>query len=135
MLLGQLQHTYLDTGSYQVLYSVTSIDGCVASVSHTIIIDPAFLIYIPTAFTPNRDGHDDVFTVVSENLVSLEVLVFNRWGALLRSWKNISGYWDGRTAGGGIVPDGSYPYIIKYSYKDGSVLINKKKYGHVTLLR
>ena len=47
---SQVSHTYVDTGNFQVLLTVTSLEGCTSTVSHNIIIDPAFLIYIPTAF-------------------------------------------------------------------------------------
>ncbi|PCJ01502.1 MAG: hypothetical protein COB15_00865 [Flavobacteriales bacterium] len=132
---GSISHsiTVSTEGSYYV--TVTDINGCSGYDQIEVIEDCPFTIWAPNVFTPNGDGHNDEFTVVSEHLVSLEVLIFNRWGELLKSWKNITGSWDGRTAGGNIVPDGSYPYIIKYSYKDGRVIINKSKHGHVTVLK
>jgi gliding motility-associated-like protein len=95
MLGGQLSHTYLDTGSYQVLYSVTSIDGCIASVSHTIIIDPAFLIYIPTAFTPNRDGKNDVFIPIMMGIDEYNFYIYDRFGELIFETENQLEGWDG----------------------------------------
>ena len=110
---GQLSHTYLDTGSYQVLYSVTSIDGCVASISHTIIIDPAFLIYIPTAFTPNRDGKNDVFIPIMMGVDEYNFYIYDRFGELVFETENQLEGWNGRVHGNNFALTGHYAYIVK----------------------
>ena len=113
VLLGQLQHTYLDTGSYQVLYSVTSIDGCVASVSHTIIIDPAFLIYIPTAFTPNRDGKNDDFIPILMGVDEYNFYIYDRFGELIFETEDPLEGWNGRVHGNEFAIAGHYAYTVQ----------------------
>ena len=53
-------------------------------------------IFIPTAFTPNGDGMNDVFHVIDKNIEELIYLrVFNRWGQLLFETDNLNLSWDG----------------------------------------
>ena len=132
VLLGQLQHTYLDTGSYQVLYSVTSIDGCVASVSHTIIIDPAFLIYIPTAFTPNRDGRNDVFIPILMGVDEYNFYIYNRFGELVFETAEQLEGWDGKVNGGEFAISGHYAYAVQIIDLLGKKLSFT---GSITLIR
>ena len=59
----KISHTFGDTGTYIVALEVMTDSGCVVTAYQTIIIDPAFRIYIPTAFTPNNDLYNDyIFT-------------------------------------------------------------------------
>ena len=85
---------------------------------------------LPSAFTPNNDGVNDLFMVRGQQLKSYSLQVFNQWGGLLYSSKSQSDGWDG-TSKGIAVSMGTYTYLIAYS--DGE----RTKYlsGHVTLLR
>jgi len=133
ILGGQLSHTYLDTGSYQVLYSVTSIDGCTATVGHTIIIDPAFLIYIPTAFTPNRDGKNDIFKPELRYLVDeYNFYIYDRFGELVFETEDQLEGWNGRIHGNEFALAGHYAYTIQIVD-----LLGKKRTlnGTLTLIR
>ncbi|MCF6297429.1 MAG: gliding motility-associated C-terminal domain-containing protein, partial [Flavobacteriaceae bacterium] len=81
-------------------------------------------IEIPTLFTPNGDGVNDVFEI--PNLASLhpdfEMKIFNRWGNIVYDYKNKGksqpDWWDGFSTGrmtlnnGKIVPTGTYFYTI-----------------------
>lgn len=89
-------------------------------------------IMIPTAFTPNNDGHNDVFKMVNvTNETLLEMRVFNRWGTVVFSTNDISKGWDGRYKGQE-QPMAVYGYAIKIRYSDGAEEIYK---GTVTLIR
>jgi gliding motility-associated-like protein len=132
ILGGQLSHTYLDTGSYQVLYSVTSIDGCITSVSHTVIIDPAFLIYIPTAFTPNRDGKNDLFIPIMMGVGEYNFYIYDRFGGLIFGTTDQLKGWNGKLNENDFALAGHYAYAIKIVD-----LLGKKRTfaGTVTLIR
>lgn len=110
---GEIAHTYTDTGKYQVLFTVNSIDGCSTTVSHTIIIDPAFMIYIPNAFSPNRDGRNDVFTPVMMGVDEYQIYIYDRFGQLIYETDNMSKGWDGTINGGDFATAGHYAYAVR----------------------
>lgn len=69
-------------------------------------------IYIPTAFTPNNDGLNDAWRIITlKTYPKAEVKVFNRWGEVV--YKAIGGNvnWDGKYKGE-VQPTGIYCYII-----------------------
>ena len=85
------------------LYVMVNKDSTVCSGSY---------IYVPSAFTPNRDGLNDKFKILS-NKIRLNVFrVFNRWGEKVFETDDINEGWDG-TYKGKLVP-GSYVYMISY---------------------
>ncbi|MFT5168640.1 MAG: gliding motility-associated-like protein [Saprospiraceae bacterium] len=55
-------------------------------------------IYIPNVFSPNDDGYNDVFQLYPADevaVLSFEIQIFNRWGALLFESTDINFSWDG----------------------------------------
>ena len=84
---------------------------CADSVSLTIPFCAEVLI--PNVFTPNGDGENDGFTITSDKLVALDVVIYNRWGQVVFSWSSLKGSWDGRTTAGLEAPEGTYFYIAK----------------------
>lgn len=86
---------------------------------------------VPTAFTPNGDGINDVFNI--SNLAwghVIELSVYNRWGQQLFTSIDNKG-WDG-TFHGARQDMGVYHYMIKVEREDGSTVLYK---GDVTLIR
>ena len=67
---------------------------------------------IPIVFSPDGDGINDRFYVMQNNLLTLNVEVYNRWGENLYQWEGINGDWDGRTFAGEQAPPGTYFIII-----------------------
>ena len=132
ILGGQLSHTYVDTGNYQVLLTVTSADGCTTTVGHTIIIDPAFLIYIPTGFTPNRDGKNDVFIPIMMGVVEYNFYIYDRFGELVFETEDQLEGWDGKVNGGEFALAGHYAYAVQII----DLLGKKRNFtGSFTLIR
>ena len=89
-------------------------------------------ILIPTAFSPNNDGINDEFkldNIADEQLI--EFRVFNRWGTILYSTKDIHRGWNG-TYKGEIQPVGIYGYIVQIKLSDGREELYK---GTVTLVK
>lgn len=88
-------------------------------------------IFVPTAFTPNNDGRNDRFHVVTgpDDLV-LECNIFNRWGQLVFHGRK-SDTWDG-TFNGQLVEPGTFFYDILISCKSGNTVEEK---GEVTVVR
>jgi gliding motility-associated-like protein len=98
--------------------------------------------YIPNTFTPNGDGHNDIFTVfASAAIVDITSMqIFDRWGESVFNGQNIppergnSGQgrgWDGTFKNQVAISD-VYVYIISIAFADGTTETLK---GDVTLLR
>lgn len=107
-------------------------NGCRSMDSVFVDIDYRDNLFVPTAFTPNGDGKNDVFRVSNITFQRLlEFRVFNRWGQEIFSTNDISKGWDGSWKG---VPQdmGVYQYLIRVAYPDGYVETYK---GDVTLVR
>jgi gliding motility-associated-like protein len=92
-------------------------------------------LVVPSAFTPDGDGDNDVWEIVGldAKFPLNQVRVFNRWGELIftsREGDYSSSPWNG-TYGGKALPNGSYYYVIEKAV-DGSIEpIN----GTVSILR
>jgi gliding motility-associated-like protein len=92
-----------------------------------------YSIYIPSAFTPDNDGLNDVFFVYATNLQRAELSVFNRWGVLVFSTTDISQPWTGDVESGSyFVPDGVYAYQLKFITDKGEA---GETSGHITVIR
>ena len=107
-------------------------DGCpdTASVTIDVSFDP--VIFIPSAFTPNGDGKNDVFHV--GNLGSnklVEMSVFSRWGEVIYHSLGSNEGWNG-LYNGVLQEMGTYNYFIIIGKQDGSLEPYK---GTVTLIR
>ena len=88
---------------------------------------------IPTVFTPNGDGKNDLFEI--ENLAVLfpnaEVQIVNRWGSLVFESEGYENPWDGTKFNSGEeLPLGTYFYQVKLN--DGSDEVLK---GPITIVR
>lgn len=58
-----------------------------------------YSIYFPNAFTPNKDGHNDLFKpVITGNPVIYHFSIYNRWGQRVFSTTDPKKGWDGRIA-------------------------------------
>jgi gliding motility-associated-like protein len=89
------------------------------------------VVWIPSAFTPNGDGLNDVFYVmglISDKKFSFEV--YNRWGERVFATNDPNTGWDG-TYNGKIVQDDIYVYKVfctvnsRYLAKYGSISVLK----------
>jgi len=107
--------------------------GCRASDDMTIYVTVINLIEIPTAFSPNNDGTNDLFRILKTlNIEQLYFFkIFNRWGQCVFETNDLKRGWDGTVYG---VPQdvGVYGFIIKALNRDGEVVTRE---GTVTLLR
>lgn len=86
--------------------------------SNIVILDKVSEIIIPTAFTPNGDGLNDVFSPVITEAESFEMKIFNRWGELIFFSDSIFVGWDGRYKSG-IAQSGTYIYQISLKEENG----------------
>lgn len=122
--------TPLATTNYIV--SGTDSNGCVSRDTVTVAIDYTNNLLIPTGFTPNGDGRNDMFKVINPDFGRLmEFRIFNRWGQEIFSTTDINQGWNGKWKGED-QPVGDYQYFIRVAKPDGNVEIYK---GDVNLIR
>ena len=90
--------------------------GCLDSSDHTLNYINETIIYYPNSFTPNGDGRNDEFLIISEGVLleDFELIIFNRWGDQVFRTARQSQGWNGRTPSGELVPMGSYFMTMKY---------------------
>ncbi len=90
------------------------------------------VLELPSAFSPNEDGQNDLLALINLGIASIEFWeVFNRWGDLVFVTNDLSATWDG-TFNGNHLPIGVYFYkIAAKDFKDDEIY----KEGNVTLLR
>ncbi|HNX07006.1 MAG TPA: choice-of-anchor L domain-containing protein [Bacteroidales bacterium] len=116
------QHTYTDKGLYIATLSVSSgpPNFCEATQQVDIkVIHPSSML-VPNIFTPNEDGHNDIFQIESQGINTLEIAIFNRWGKKIfnGSYTEFStslvktDIWDGTSKSEGKCADGTYYYIL-----------------------
>ena len=100
----------------KITYSVevTDVLGCFTSNADYIVdIHPETFISLPTTFTPNGDGPNDIIYVEGWGIKELlEFRVFNRWGEELFFTTNIDEGWDGYFKG---VLQNNDVYVYKVS--------------------
>ncbi len=117
-----------------MLYEVKAVDaeGCKADGYVRIRVYKGPDIYVPTGFTPNRDGKNDLFTPVPVGILRYNYFrVFNRWGQLIFYTNQLNAGWDGKIAGKEQA-SGSYVWMVEGITKENR-LITKK--GTVILIR
>lgn len=95
------------------------------------VID-GFSAELPTAFTPNGDGNNDLIYLKGWGIKELLIYqIYNRWGELVFETNDLKTGWDGNYKNQPQAMD-TYIYIIKaLGYNDQ--IIEKK--GNITLLR
>ena len=52
-------------------------------------------IFVPSAFSPNNDGFNDILYVRGTNVASLNFYIFNRFGENIFKGYNLNDGWDG----------------------------------------
>jgi gliding motility-associated-like protein len=114
-------------------YSVVGTMGRNCIAFDTVFVDVKYQeVYVPSAFTPNGDGKNDVFRVAHLGHNTLrEFRVFNRWGEEVFSTISNKDGWDG-TYKGQPQEVGVYYYLIRVVYPDGR---ERRFKGDVTLIR
>jgi gliding motility-associated-like protein len=68
-------------------------------------------VFVPTAFTPNSDGLNDMFQVKSNAITELEFAIYDRWGEKLFETTDLNAQWDGKYKGKPLEPQVLVYYI------------------------
>ncbi|HNP24839.1 MAG TPA: PKD domain-containing protein [Panacibacter sp.] len=118
-----------------IIYTVTvsTPEGCSAKDNMKVIVYKSTPdIFIPTAFTPNSDGLNDILRPKPVGMKQFNYFrVFNRWGNMLYSTSQEGQGWDGNFAGEQQAA-GTYVFIAQAVDYNGK-LVTKK--GSFVLIR
>jgi len=87
-------------------------------------------ITAPNIIVMSSLAGNNIFYVNSEGIVSFDCVIINRWGNVIYEYTDAAGGWDGKTADGNKVEEGTYFYRIKAIIEGGEELI---KHGFVVL--
>jgi gliding motility-associated-like protein len=121
----------IDPGTYTL--QVTDSNGCVGSESVTIKDStcPQY-VFLPSAFTPNNDGHNDLFRPKFAGAASIyKFAVYDRWGRRVFETNDPGTGWDG-TTGGVEQPMGMYVWVCVYKLYE---MPERMQRGTVMLVR
>lgn len=107
--------------------------GCgLESQSNEICVTFPPRYFLPNAFSPNGDGHNDRFEVKGLFVNSFNLTIFNRWGLKVFQSQSLDETWDGNTSSGGQAQEGVYMYLVQIEGFDGEMF---ERSGSVTLIR
>ncbi|MFT5581659.1 MAG: gliding motility-associated-like protein, partial [Psychromonas sp.] len=113
--------------TYQVEY--TDFAGCKNVRQVQLIYEP--IVYIPNVFTPDFNTHNPVFSISTKNVASFELVIYTRWGELIKTMDLDNNSWDG-TYKDKEAPEGLYIWKINFKDFKGQVYLQS---GHVNVLR
>jgi len=127
--------TYLPGSPDTITYLVTVRDtnNCIGYAKATVhIFETQPEIFIPTAFSPNGDGTNDVLLAITAGIKQFDYFrVYNRWGNMVFTTANPSQGWDG-TMNGIKQPPGTYVFDAQGVDYTGKPI---KRKGTVVLIR
>jgi gliding motility-associated-like protein len=105
--------TYTDTGTFCANLKVTNMHGCVDSVYGCVDIQPIYAFYIPSAFTPNHDGLNDVFSPKGAGVCGYTMYIFDRWGVPVFHTSDMNEGWNGKSGSSNVIEqEETYIYLI-----------------------
>ena len=111
--------------------------GCVKMLTAEIKVDNTINVNIPNIFSPNGDGINDIFKIISNrsDIYVDRFIIFDRWGNNVYAQQNVAlpdlPPWDGvfRNKEMG---DGVYVYLLELTTNDGEPIV---RVGDITLIR
>jgi len=127
------------TNSGYVSAVLTDVNGCFEEARVRVDVDIDRKVFIPSAFSPNDDLTNEVFTIYADSSQIKQInylYIYNRWGESVFEQTlfqpNIEAYgWNGRFRGDMLNP-GVFVYMAEIEFIDGYIGFYK---GDVTLFR
>lgn len=122
--------------SYEIkesgIYTLTATNVCGSLKDSIQIISEVCKLNMPSAFTPNKDGNNDIFKVKYPIPVKqFYMMIYSRWGQKVFESSEIAKGWNG--TGNGVDQDpGTYIWTISLVDTEG---IKQTAQGTVTLIR
>jgi gliding motility-associated-like protein len=132
LVTSPYQDTQADPNAPVLKYRInTSCGASSTSVSNILEINHELKLFLPTAFTPDNDGFNDIFIAKGNYIKDFKMTIFNRWGEIVFFSDRFDVGWDGNYKGE-IASMDAYAYRVEATDSFGNKLTRK---GTVTLLR
>jgi len=131
---GYTDNAFFDSAQKERCYRIEAFENAgnnATSFSNEVCVPYLPTLWVPTAFTPNGDGLNDVFKVTGIGIKSFSLNIYNSWGELLYQSTDPTKGWDG-TFNGKAAPEGNYLYIISVTMNNGKIITNS---GTINLFR
>ena len=114
-------------------YTVYFIDdnGCTAQDTVMVLVNFKTGVGVPSAFSPNGDGYNDVLFVKGFGIEAMSFTVYNRYGEVVFYSTDQSIGWDGTFKEREENP-GVFTWVLQYNFIDGKA---GSKKGNTTLIR
>lgn len=116
------------------VYALTATNslGCTTSDSVKVTVIPRYNVLVPSAFTPNSDGKNDVFKPTFFYVpITYKMSVYNRYGQLVFETDDYTKGWNGKI-NQVLQNSGTYVWMIVYSLQNN---IKEAKQGTVSLIK
>jgi gliding motility-associated-like protein len=127
-----LLHVFIQPGNYEVYYyALNTNTGCFDIDTVWIEVTENAIAWIPSAFSPNGDGTNDVweFTIGLHIKGPVHLQVYSRWGDMLFETRDRHVRWDGYYRGKRVQQD-AYVYVLLY----GSEVTPRMIHGTVVVI-
>lgn len=131
-------HTYAKAGLYPVTLKVYNHYGCSRSITKIVTVGNGAEIMVPTAFSPNQDGINDLFRPSLLGLKEVNMYIYDNFGNLIYEISSditslpLDWGWNGIEKSNSIPINGTYRYFItsktindKIIEKEGRFLLIK----------
>lgn len=121
---------------YPITLTVQNEWGCVDAVTHSILVQESFVLFVPNMFTPDMDGLNDAWKITGIDVDESDfiVQVFDRWGEIIYESTDIHSAWVGDVKGGShFAANGTYLWRVET--KSLATGERKEVLGHVTIGR
>ena len=121
--------TYASAGYHSVL--VADGNNCYTLLDSIIVDSSLTCIEMVNTFSPNGDGLNDYWSLDFSNYESVDLMIFNKWGNVIKQFNNTIIQWDAVYEGNAL-PSGTYYYIVKLTTPNGESI---EQNGPITIIR
>ncbi|MEL6191117.1 MAG: gliding motility-associated C-terminal domain-containing protein [Bacteroidota bacterium] len=124
-------HAYGEVGLFTVELIAYNELGCTDTMSFSYMDIIRSQLFGPNAFTPNGDGHNDVFKFKFLGIEQMTLKIFNQFGSLIFENTGKEPTWDGKVNGAS-APEGVYVFSLDVLEARG---YQYTRSGSITLFR
>lgn len=119
---------FITTAYYPTLVAP---NGCIGRDTVVVVVNFEEIVDVPSAFSPNGDGLNDILYVKGIGIVNIDFKIFNRYGQLVFSSTDIDEGWDG-TMNGEELNQGVFVYTLDFDLINGQT---GERSGNITLVK